>query len=262
MSDNNNFNFTSEDFSQLSSFTFDNMDFNTMADELNSLTESIISKLPEPSPEAIKEYQDDIDAMISASDKYSDKYDELDRQTLNHAVRIEYASGGECLHRGYYCPSPLLDRLVGGCNRGNKLLKPRANSRYYYKYYYDGQNRLIRCDKHMAGRCLEIEFMIYGVSNIYGFTFSAGHKSITLLSLEKYSDHGALDQYITVLPDMVTGKKHHQIHTSEKYGYGENNQISQVIFFSGGVPKLKLLNEDTYRILYDEHQSISGFERI
>ena len=44
------------------------------------------------------------------------------KDLLNDVVRTEYARGGETIHRGYYCPSPVYDIIVGGASRG-RLLK-------------------------------------------------------------------------------------------------------------------------------------------
>ncbi len=257
---NNNFDYTGAYLDQLSGLMSDSDDFNTMAQELNKLTESLIANLPKPSQQMIEEYQNDMDAMLSVGERYQERYDELARQISEDTVRIEYASGGELLHRGYHCPSPLLDKLVGGYKRGRKVREPKAGTKYYYKYYYDEHNRMLRCDKYEGNRCLEIEFMINEDDHRYGLSFLPDCNAINRLSLEKYSAIGLLGKYLTVLPDFYTGEQNHSIHTSEKYEYDENNQIAKVVFVSGGVPKLKLLQEEMYTVLRDEHQAVVGFK--
>ena len=39
------------------------------------------------------------------------------KDLLNDVVRTEYARGGETIHRGYYCPSPVLEQNMPEAGR-------------------------------------------------------------------------------------------------------------------------------------------------
>ena len=53
----------------------------------------------------------------------------------------QYSRGGETIYRGYYCPSTVLDIIVGGANRG-KLLN-RFKKTPTYTYGFDGNGNLV-----------------------------------------------------------------------------------------------------------------------
>ena len=63
---------------------------------------------------------------------------------MNDVVRTEYARGGETIHRGYYCPSPVYDIIVGGASRG-RLLKDMKHIKKNpdYTFGFNANNELI-----------------------------------------------------------------------------------------------------------------------
>ncbi len=255
MKKDNEFEYVDNALEQLGNIVFENNDFDKTMDDIYKFTESMIADFPKVSPEIIIEYQSYIQTMLLMREKYKDCYDKLIQQTEEQAIRNEYASGGECIHRGFYCPSPVLDKLVGGCNRGKKINKPRANSRYYYKYYINDKNKIIRSDKYEDGRCLETEFIILESNKTYGITFSTQDHLTGLLSLEQYSDRGILDKYITVLPDLYTGRENHNIYSAEKYKYDEYD-ILQGVTYATGIPNMNLITEEKYNLINDCNNGI------
>jgi hypothetical protein len=260
MSQNNNFESVDNALEMFGKIVSENDDFDTQMEEMHKLTESLIANIPKVSSDILNEYQGYISTVLSMRDKYKDHYDEQEQQTLKQTVRNEYASGGESLHRGYYCPSPTLDKLVGGLNRGRRLQKPRSNSHYYYKYYFDDNNRIIRCDNFIDDKCCVTEFIIFEDNKTYGITFNIEDNSTSLLSMEQYSDRGTLDKYITILPDLYTGRENHSIYSSEKYEYDENNILRKLIYATG-IPKMNLLTEEKYTVVYDNNDIIVGFDK-
>ena len=66
------------------------------------------------------------------------------KDLLNDVVRTEYARGGETIHRGYYCPSPVYDIIVGRASRG-RLLKDmkRIKKNPDYTFGFNANNELI-----------------------------------------------------------------------------------------------------------------------
>lgn len=58
-----------------------------------------------------------------------------------NVVRKEFSRGGECLHRGFYCPSPVLDIVIGGCKRGKRIKNPKKVPDY--EYWFDSDDKLI-----------------------------------------------------------------------------------------------------------------------
>lgn len=83
--------------------------------------------------------------LFNLYDKYLYSYNELRKRALAETYCTEYAKGGETLHRGYYCPSPVYDLIVGNANRG-RLLKRRPVVNYDYIYYLNEARQIIMVD--------------------------------------------------------------------------------------------------------------------
>ena len=73
-------------------------------------------------------------------------YRDLYYHRKNVILKQEYAIGGETIYRGFYCPSPIYDILIGGCNRGRPLKRFPKNSRPTYIYGFDKNYKLMITD--------------------------------------------------------------------------------------------------------------------
>ena len=79
--------------------------------------------------------------------QYRDVAPALYRGARERVAAWQYARGGVTLQRGYYCPSPVYDLVVGGANRGRLLKSPaRCKTPPDFVYGFDGQGRLIVVD--------------------------------------------------------------------------------------------------------------------
>lgn len=81
-----------------------------------------------------------------------------------NVVRKEFSRGGECLHRGFYCPSPILDIVIGGCKRG-KLLK-QLRKAPDYEYCFDSHNKLILVKKRDGNDTVHEIELIYNYMDL------------------------------------------------------------------------------------------------
>ena len=55
-----------------------------------------------------------------------DSYENVFNQKEKTVVRREQASGGTCMQRGYYCPSFVMDIVLGNVNRGRLIKRLRT----------------------------------------------------------------------------------------------------------------------------------------
>lgn len=78
---------------------------------------------------------------------YSNKCHLIFNSLNSNTVCYAYSVGGEALHRGYYCPSPILDIVVGNCSRGKLLKRVTEKSKPTYRYGYDSNNEIITVDQ-------------------------------------------------------------------------------------------------------------------
>ncbi len=92
---------------------------------------------------------------------YEDNLDELYIQAENSIVRKEYGRGGEVMHRGFYCPSPIQDIIIGNCNRGRLIKNPRKPPDYEYGFDQDGKLLSVKQFFNEIGNAYETELLFY-----------------------------------------------------------------------------------------------------
>lgn len=103
------------------------------------------------------------------AEKYLPKCNEIYLIKCKEVVRKEYSVGGELLPRGYYCPSPIIDIVVGNCNRGKLLKRVTSRSRLAYEYCFDSNDRLILVNVLQDNLS---EIIMYDNNTVTGITFS------------------------------------------------------------------------------------------
>ena len=82
-----------------------------------------------------------------------------------NVVRKEYCRGGECLHRGFYCPSPVFDIVVGGCKRGKLINRPKKAPDHEYWFDKDGNMILAKTPNIPEG----FDSSVIGYELIYNY---------------------------------------------------------------------------------------------
>ena len=90
--------------------------------------------------------------LLHEINKYCKKYEEINSAFSSMPSRYEYCSGSRGgIHRGYYSPSLVEDIVVGGVNRGRRVIHPRSN--YQFRYSFDGDNRLSVVEYYWDRNC-------------------------------------------------------------------------------------------------------------
>lgn len=117
----------------------------------------------------------------------------LEENCLRDTVRKEYAAGSD-LHRGYYCPSPTYDLVVGNTKRGKLLKKPAVLSKPSHEYGYDAQGRMLYCKWLDSDRVSMTEYLIHQGNTVYGILVDRDG-DISTITEEVYSD-GKLTGYL------------------------------------------------------------------
>ena len=98
-----------------------------------------------------------------------DHYETVFNQIDKTVVRREQATGGGVMHRGYYCPSLVMDIAIGNVNRG-RLIKRLRTQKITYTYGFDSLDRLVTVVNHTEVGDF-FEYIIYEGNVQYGVQF-------------------------------------------------------------------------------------------
>lgn len=139
---------------------------------LNTVQERINQMQNSPEYQAKCQYfsEECVRLQAIAQDLYMRKQ-KLQAHCEAATVRTEYASGST-LHRGYYCPSPTYDLIVGGTKRGKLLKRLTAASKPSHEYGFDANGKLLYCKWFSNGQPTHTEYLVYEDHCIYGITVS------------------------------------------------------------------------------------------
>ena len=124
----------------------------------------------------------------------------LDVAVKSKAVVMEKEVGGD-IHRGFYCPSPILDIIVGNVHRGRILKRATISSKITHCFGFDGDGRLLYAETIGNGTPYYTEYIIKKGSYQYGITVNT-HSELTAVSEECFEDQRLVRYcYINIIPD-------------------------------------------------------------
>lgn len=89
-------------------------------------------------------FKKEIQALISVKKEYENRLDQLRTSADKEVTKFEYSKGGEVMHRGYYCPSPIFEYIYGNVKRGRLLKRKPDFGKFSYEYGFNKDGRLIR----------------------------------------------------------------------------------------------------------------------
>ena len=168
------------------------------------------------------------------------KKQELQNSLVANAVREEKSKGGECIHRGYYCPSLIEDIIIENCKRG-KLCKendPKAT----YTHYFDRDNRHI-ATRQQEGNIVYTEYISCGENKSLGIMFDGAEELASIAECE-YDERGRILKYIFVLCNPTDDEV--MEYNKELYAYSEETIIVETAKLLCG-DFTTMLNTNKYR---------------
>lgn len=142
---------------------------------------------------------------------------------LGQTIRQEMAVQCRYLHRGFYCPSPVFDLIVGNSRRGRILKKPSKRSSPAFTYGFDSNGKLQWSRDHLTNT---YEYLIYEDEKIYGLSVGEDSNYCTL-SEETYQGKKLVSFYVVHYYDMLPRPC---IMDAEIYQYDEEG-LSDVLRF-------------------------------
>lgn len=140
--------------------------------------------------------------------QYADSYAELTQDLEEKAVRVEYAKGGETLHRGYYSPS-VDDLHVGGANRGRLLKRPPKDNSFDYRYLFDAEDKMLSACKYASfgdERVLyQTEVFLYQGDKVLTLSYESKYRELTVITECLYENAKLLRyEYASLTPALKT----------------------------------------------------------
>lgn len=169
--------------------------------------------------EIFKEYSE----LAEFAEHYKKDYLSIYKSMVETANKVMYSTGGQSIHRGYYCPSPTADVIVGNVNRGKLLVRLTSKSKPSYKYYFDKNNMITVVDNFTeTGKSVELIISDGTVERSVVFD-STGE--IILLTKCGYSEKKLTYYnkfaYSGMLPLQNSDDAPYMDFTGEKYEYGD-----------------------------------------
>lgn len=185
-----------------------------------------------------------------------EEYLHWDSLTATH----QYAKGGLSLHRGFFCPSPVYDIVVGNVNRGKLYIRPTAKSQPDYQYGWDSKGRLITVNTNWGSK----EFIIYrdDITVSVEFTDSLSFGlSVNAITMCEYDASCRIISYLRCSCDPQDATKFTSYHL-EEYSY-KDQLISAVDFFemfdTPYNPHRLLISHTRYFFQHDEDGFLSKY---
>lgn len=182
--------------------------------------------------------------------QYKDKCQFYFEELCHKVVREEYSVGGEVLHRGYYCPSPIYDIVVGNANRGKLLKRQTSRSNPTYKYGFDMNDNLITISQSYNN-----EFIIWNGETEIGISFSKDF-GIEHIS-ECFYNGRQIQSYVFCLYNQ--NENHIVQYQRENYEYSEFGLKTAdfMNFFENEKPPI--LQHDKYHFQHDNEGFLSKY---
>lgn len=159
-------------------------------------------------------------------------------------VREEFVSNGDpFLPRGYYCPSPVIDLIVGNCKRGKILKRVTLRSRITHRYIYGKQGLMIVEKFGNDRKCFEREYLLHEAQKTIGISVNeAGN--IRRVVEELYKDGKSIEFFYATFEAFDGNHRVTQTH-HEQYFYDEQG-LCQCSFNYAGHGHWPVINCETY----------------
>lgn len=138
-------------------------------------------------------------------------------------VRTEYASGSD-LYRGYYCPSPVFDFVVGNAHRGKLLKRITMVSKPSHEYAFSADGRLLWCRWLHNKTVVMTEYLVRDETRVIGILLDSDGELKTIS--EEIIQDGMLLSFLQAKFWFGASPRECQEITAEYYAYDENGLLS------------------------------------
>lgn len=138
--------------------------------------------------------------MIAIGTAFYSDLEKLKAEANNRTAKTQYASGGT-IHRGIYCPSPVLDLTVGKTSRGRIIKRIVNPARVSHRFGLNAEDALLFCESFANGEQISTEYIIRQGEIQYGITVNRAGE-LAAVSEEVFAQNGIVKYtYINIYPD-------------------------------------------------------------
>ena len=210
--------------------------------------------------------------LFSLFIEYRERFNWLNQTLGAGNFTQEYAQGGCTLHRGFYCPSPVLDIITGGNDRGHLVRGSRSSIPIDYLYLKaDNKLRIVdkfehHCDNtsHLYQREFIIDNGKETVAPIYRMVSNL--HDLFFLSMCNYDSAGRIMQYLTFLPGYSSTGTNFDIDKKACLFYGEHysydDQTGLLESVASGQKMNGYSSVYSYRFYHDQTGQMVAYQSI
>lgn len=186
--------------------------------------------------------------------KLEDIYKKIDFDSCE----LKFGSGGNVVHRGYYCPDIYHTFAVGGCNRGKILKRKTSRSKVTRKFYLLDNKIVLTRRYDDIGLYYHVEDVVdveyierHGEIEIGLFfnCFSNKKGDLIIVNFCRYDEKGRLQSYRSYYND-----EGYLEYTKEIVTYdGDCIQTVDYVHYEPSLGRQLCCNYDTIHFIYDEN---------
>lgn len=178
------------------------------------------------------------------------------------AQRRELSRGGGTIHRGYYCPSPIKDRVIGGCKRGRLISKLPSKPDTVYEYFFNASGEMTLANKYAVERgqmyYLQSELITRNDSTARSFVLKDVTRCPHISGISECSyDNGLISSYEYAA---IIGRADNAFCASidsERYWYDKNRLIT--CFMDSYICGTEILQSLRYDFIYGDGDTPTGY---
>ena len=120
-----------------------------------------------------RHYLSEIDRLTIVADSLLVQIPQYRTVCETDIVHRQYASGCKYLHRGFYAPSPVIERVVVGVKRGKLLKRLSARCKPSFEYGFNAEGQLLRSKQLLDHQVISTEYLFYQENKTYGITIDS-----------------------------------------------------------------------------------------
>ena len=171
-------------------------------------------------------------------------------------TRDEYCLQSRYLHRGFYCPSLILEHIVDNVKRGRLAKRMTSRTNPTNGYFYDEDDIMRMTETYYPNGAFTTEYLFYEDNIVFGITCEPNYR-IQMISVEKYSDNRIQSYLVAFFDHIKTDQVSHMEYQSYQYGEScldaEWYDMNALSLLS---PKYKSCRYQKYHFSTDEHGNI------